>query len=183
MPDITNQRRVSSRASSLPLRARMAVDTVDGALDLYEADTRIFLDVTEEDIARGVCDDPKHCVAANSATRMYGAIAVDFHRTVAYIIWPAGKGPYKTLRKEYAVRYVMPAETMRQVAVFDGGGEIVPSQLDFHAVTAGRTLEYRREAVRKSLAKKAGRTIQSKNTAGPRGGHRYITGFIGTRVD
>ena len=174
---------VRRRVSSLPLREQMAVNTIDGALDLYEADHRIFLDITEGDIATAVCNDPKHCVAANSATRMYGALAVDFHRTIAYIVWPAGKGPYKALKKDYAVRYVMPAETMRQVAEFDRGGEVFPSQIDFLAVTDGRTLSARREAVRKSKAKNAAKTIQSRNVAGPRGGHRYITGFIGTRVD
>lgn len=179
MSNATNRR----RASSLPLRPRMAVDTIDGALDLYEADYRIFLDVTEGDIATAVCDDPKHCVAANAANRMYGALAVDFHRTVAYIVWPSGKGPYKALKKDYAVRYVMPAETMRQVAVFDRAEQVFPCQLDFHVVTDGRTLQYRRDAVRKSKAKNAARKIQSKNVTGPRGGHRFITGFIATRVE
>jgi hypothetical protein len=166
------------RVTSLPSRPRMAVDTIDGALDLFEADHRIFLDVAQPDIDAAVCYDPKHCAAANSATRMYGAIAVDFHRTVAYIVWPAGKGPFKGLRKEYAVRYTMPAETMRQVAAFDLGNGIDPCQLDFQAVTDGRTLQYRRDAARRSKAK-SGKTIQAKNMAGPRGGHRYITGFIG----
>ena len=137
----------------------------------------------EGDIATAVCDDPKHCVAANAANRMYGALAVDFHRTVAYIVWPSGKGPYKALKKDYAVRYVMPAETMRQVAVFDRAEQVFPCQLDFHVVTDGRTLQYRRDAVRKSKAKNAARKIQSKNVTGPRGGHRYITGFIATRVE
>ena len=179
MSDLTNRR----RASSLPLRDRMAVDTVDGALDLYEADYRIFLDVTQADIDTAICDDPKHCVAANAATRMYGALAVDFHRTVAYIVWPGGKGPYKALKKDYAIRYVMPVETMRQVALFDRAEQVFPCQLDFHAVTDGRTLRYRREAVRKSKAKNDARKIQSKNVEGPRGGHRFITGFIATRVE
>jgi hypothetical protein len=160
----------------------MAVDTTDGALDLYEADHRIFLDVIQPDIDIAVCDDPKHCVAANAATRMYGAIAVDFHRTVAYIVWPAGKGPYKALRKDYAVRYTMPAETMRQVATFDHKGGISPCQMDFQAVTPGRTLQYRRDAARRSKAKN-NKTIQPRNVAGPRGGHRYIVGFLGRSPD
>jgi hypothetical protein len=157
----------------------MAVDTVDGAIDLYEADHRIFLDVTQPDIDVAICHDPKHCVAANSATRMYGALAVDFHRTVAYIVWPAGKGPYKTLRRDYAVRYTMPADTMRQVAIFDRGGEVEPCQLDFQAVTSGRTLAYRRNAARRSKIKSGKMAIQPRSMSGPRGGHRYITGFIG----
>jgi hypothetical protein len=156
----------------------MAVDTIDGALDLFEADHRIFLNVIQEDIDTAICDDPKHCVAANSATRMYGAIAVDFHRTVAYIIWPAGKGPYKALRKDYAVRYTMPVDTMQQVALFDRKNEVNPCQLDFQAVTDGRTLLARRAAVRRSRIK-SGKTIQPRSVAGPRGGHRYIIGFIG----
>ena len=170
------------RVSMLPSRDRLAVDTVDGAQDLYEADHRIFLNVTQADIDAGVCGDPKHCVAANAAIRMYGATAVDFHRTVAYIAWPAGAGPFKALKAKYLVRYTMPVDTMQQVAVFDAGGVIEPCHLDFLAVTSGRTLAYRRKATQKYRAKQAGRTIQPKSTAGPRGGHHYITGFLGTRA-
>jgi hypothetical protein len=169
------------RATMLPSRPRMAVDTMDGAQNLYEADHRIFLDVTQADIDAAICDDPKRCVAANAAIRMLGAIAVDFHRTVAYIGWPAGRGPFKALGTNYVVRYTMPSETMRQVAAFDRGGEVVPCQLDFQAVTDGRTLMYRRMSVRRSRSK--GKEIRSKSTAGPRGGHHYVTGFIGTRID
>jgi hypothetical protein len=178
LPDTPVRRRVTN----LPSRERMAVDTIDGALDLYEADHRIFLDVTQSDIDTAICDDPKHCIAANAATRMYGALAVDFHRTIAYLVWPAGKGPYKALRKDYAVRYTMPAETMRQVAKFDQGERIEPCQVDFLAVTDGRTLLARRLAVQRSRVKH-GKKIQSKNVDGPRGGHRYITGFIATKTD
>jgi hypothetical protein len=170
------------RANHLPSRPRMAVDTVDGALDLWEADHPIFLDVTQEDIDSAVCGDPKHCVAAQAATRMYGALAVDFHRTIAYIIWPQGKGPYKKLPRDYGVRYTMPVETMKQVAIFDAQGEVEPCQMDFQAVTDGRTLLARRATVRKVREAKEGRKIQPRSTAGPRGGHHYITGFIGTRI-
>src|SRR3974390_937768 len=104
----------TSRRKSLniPYRPGLEVSTADVALDAYEADHPIFLNITQEDIDIAVCDDPKRCVAANAAIRMYGAIAVDFHRTVAYIIWPQGKGPYKGLPHKYGVRYTMPVETM-----------------------------------------------------------------------
>lgn len=167
---------------SLPTRARMAIDTRDGAMDLYEADRPIFINVIQEDIDTAVCNDPKRCVAANSAIRMYGALAVDFHRTVAYIVWPGGKGPFKALRRDYAVRYTMPSHTMKQIASFDAGKDVFPCQVDFLAVTPGRTLAYRREAVKKSNEAKRHKTIQPKSTAGPRGGHHYITGFIGSKA-
>ena len=64
LPDTPKRRRVTN----LPSRERMAVDTLDGALDLYEADHRIFLDVIQPDIDTAICDDPKHCIAANAAT-------------------------------------------------------------------------------------------------------------------
>jgi len=170
------------RASDLPSRGRMAVDSLDGALDLYEADHRIFLNVTQEDIDPAICDDPKHCAAANSAKRMYAAIAVDFHRTIAYIVWPGGRGPYKGLKKDYAVRYTMPAETMKQVATFDTKAGIVPCQLDFLAVTAGRTLRARRATLQRYRASKNPKHISARNMKGPRGGHHYITGFIGVQT-
>jgi hypothetical protein len=177
---VTNTSSIRKRLN-LPSRPGMAVNTVDGALDAYEADYPIFLNITQEDIDISVCNDPKRCIAANAAIRMYGAMAVDFHRTVAYIIWPHGKGPYKNLPHKYGIRYTMPVETMRQVANFDAGVEMFPTQMNFLAVTAGRTLHYRRDAVRAWRKAKNTKSIQPKSTDGPRGGHRYIVGFIGVR--
>jgi hypothetical protein len=151
---------------------------MDGALNLYEADYDLFLDIADQDIAGALCDDPKRCAAARTATRRFEATAVDFHRTVAYIVWAQGKGPYKKLPHDYAVRYTMPADSMRIIAEFDKTGQFEPCTLILQRVTDGRTLIKRRQQTMASTMKKIGRTNQSRNTDGPRGGHHYVTGFI-----
>jgi hypothetical protein len=166
------------KKAGLPLRPRTAIDTIDGAQNLYEADHDIFLDIEEEDKTDAVCDDPKRCVAARCAVRRFGASAVDFHRTIAYIAWPRGRGPFKKLPHEYVVRYTMPVDTMQIIAEFDKTGKMDDGTLILQRVTDGRTVISYRKRKAKSAAKKAGRTIQSRNTDGPRGGHHYVTGFI-----
>ena len=166
------------KIAGLPLRPRTAIDTLDGALNLYEADFDLFLDIEQQDIDGAICDDPKRCVAARTATRRHSALAVDFHRTIAYIIWARGKGPYKKLPHDYGVRYTMPVDTMRTIAKFDKTGQFDECTLILQRVTNGRTLAGNRTRKAASTARKTKKSIQSRNTDGPRGGHHYVTGFI-----
>lgn len=168
----------TGKVAGLPLRQRTAVDTLDGAFNLYEADFDLPLDISQQDIDGAVCDDPKRCAAARAATRQFAATAVDFHRTVAYIAWPRNHGPYKKLPHDYVVRFTMPVDTMRSIAVFDKTGKFDKGTIILQRVTDGRTLLVQRMRTAASRTKKSGKTIQSKNTDGPRGGHHYVTGFI-----
>jgi len=61
------------------------------------------LEITDQDIQRAKCGDPRQCVVAQSARRSFGKRMVEVlvYKTVVHVIFQKGEGVYESIR--YAI--------------------------------------------------------------------------------
>jgi hypothetical protein len=73
------------------------------------------LEITEQDIQRATCGDPRQCVVAQSARRSFGKHMVEVlvYKTVVHVIFQKGAGIFES------VRYVLDGKLLTGVHEFD----------------------------------------------------------------
>ena len=141
-------------------------------LKVWEAPGDLTVHVTKNDASCAVKNDPVHCAFANAAHRQYGSQYVDFHLSVAYLLFDADSEHFAMPEKGF-LRFTIPHRTRKEIAAFDAGNGFKPGRYPLRAPTPGRTMTAHRTQYKKRMA--ARHTVGNANDT-PRAPFRRMRG-------